>query len=119
MKIRFKGSKASELERMCGRPLDIEGVKRLGCDWVKEFPEDGRAVIYQRSHWEEVAVWKDVTAQCEFVEANGLPTSRKLFHGTHAQEFIGDVNKGYRLRKVTVIDETGMSRWAFIVEKSE
>ena len=45
MKIRFKGSKASELERMCGQPLDIEGVKRLGCDWVKEFPEDGRAVI--------------------------------------------------------------------------
>ena len=76
-------------------------------------------MIYQRSHWEEVSVWKDVTAQCEFMEENGLPTSRKLFHGTHAKEFIGDVNKGYRLRKVTVIDETGMSRWAFIVEKRE
>lgn len=123
MKIRFTGNAAKAIEILQGKPMVIDGVVRWGGGgWVKTFEEDGRDVVYRPSHWEEVPppkVWRDVTAECEFLPENGLPTRRKLFHGTHAQTCIGDFDKGYRLRKIERQDWGTYPPVAFIVEKSE
>lgn len=124
MKIRFTGNAAKAIEILQGKTMVIDGVVRLGGGgWVKTFEEDGRDVVYRPSHWEEVPekVWRDVTAECEFVPDNGVPTGLRLFHGAHAQRCVGYLVKGYRLRKVRCCydDANHTACVAFIVEKSE